>query len=265
MLHEIRKNIKILGMNFKYNIAKEMENRCSFILRIAFMLLNNILFIVQLIVFFSFKNTIGGCDFKDVLMLWAVLSASYGISHLFFENVYFIPNLIVTGKLDAYITQPLNILWNISISRTNPSTFGDLIYGTVLAFISSGVDFYKILLFIICSFLGAIIMTAFSVIASSLTFWLKRGEQIAYSLDFTVLTLGTYPEGIFKGFIKILLYTVIPVGFMFYTPLRVILNYDLFSLFIVILVALFSTLLAFYIFNKGLKRYSSSNLMNARV
>ncbi len=92
MLSEIKKNIKILVMNFKYNMAKETENRGSFISQIIFMALNNAFFIVQWFIFFSFKNTIGGYKINDVLMLWALASASYGIAHLFFENVFLFPN-----------------------------------------------------------------------------------------------------------------------------------------------------------------------------
>lgn len=265
MLAELKKHIKILLINFKYNLAKEMENRASFILQIIFIMLNNAMYIVQWLVFYNLKSTIGGYSFDNILILWALGATSFGISHIFFENVYYIPELISTGKLDSYITQPLNVLWNISVSKTKPSAFGDLLYGITLAIISVGTDFKKLFLFMLFSCLGAIILTSFSILAASLTFWLKRGEEIAHNLDFSIRIASVYPEGIFDNFIKIILYTIIPVGFIIYLPIRIILNFNFISMVFVVLFALVLVFIAFYVFNEGLKKYSSSNLMSVRV
>jgi len=265
MLSKFKRNIKILQIYLKYNIVKEMENRGSFISQMLFMILNDASFLIQWFIFFSFKDTIGGYDFKDILMLWALIAAIYGVSHIFFENVYCIPELISNGKLDVYITQPLNILWNISISKTNPSAFGDLIYGIILSIISSGLNFYKIISFILFSILGGITLTAFSALMGSLTFWLKRGDQLGNSLNFAILVSGVYPEGIFKNITKLLFYTIIPTGFIVYTPLRIISKFNLVSFMVVFFSMLLFVLVAFYVFHKGLKKYSSSNLMNTRV
>ena len=77
--------------------------------------------------------------------------------------------------------------------------------------------------------------------------------------------LATYPDGIFKGITKILLFTLIPVGIVNYIPVRLLSQFNLQLFLIVILVTISFVLLAFVIFNKGLKRYSSSNLMIARI
>jgi ABC-2 type transport system permease protein len=153
----------------------------------------------------------------------------------------------------------------VSISKTNPLAFGDLIYGITLAIISVGTDSKKIILFVVFAFMGGIILTAFSALVGSFVFWLKRGEQFAHSLIFAVIVSGTYPEGVFKGITKLLFYTVIPIGFVVYTPLKIILSFNIVSFFCLFLITVLFVFLAFYTFKKGLKRYSSSNLMNARV
>lgn len=265
MLAELKKNIKILLLNFKYNMMKEMENRGTFISQIIFMVLNNALYIVQWLVFYSLKNTIGGYSFDNILILWALGATSFGISHIFFENVYYIPELISNGKLDSYITQPLNVLWNVSVSKTKPSAFGDLLYGIILAMISIGADFKKVFLFMLFSCLGAMILTSFSILAASLTFWSKRGEEIAHNLDFSIRIVRVYPEGIFNNLIKIILYTIVPVGFIIYLPIRIILNFNFISMVFVVLFALVLAFISFYVFNAGLKKYSSSNLMSIKL
>ncbi len=265
MLYRIKKNFKILKMSFIYNILKEMENRGSFLSQIIFMTINNIFFIVQWFVFFGFKKIIVGYNFNDILMLWALVSASCGIAHLFFENVFYIPEIITTGKLDAYITQPLNVLWNVSISKTNPSALGDLINGFILAFFAVGINLYKILLFLLFLILGGISIASFSALCGSLVFWFKRGEGIPHNLYFSIVMAGTYPEGVFNGFVKFLFYTVIPVGFMLYMPLKTICSLKLTYFATVLLFDVLLVILTFFVFNNGLRRYSSSNLINNRV
>ena len=80
-----------------------------------------------------------------------------------------------------------------------------------------------------------------------------------------MINFATYPDGIFKGFIKLLFYTVIPIGFVNYIPVRLISNFNIYDFLLVIGVATIIVTLAIIVFNIGLKRYSSSNLMNARV
>ena len=76
---------------------------------------------------------------------------------------------------------------------------------------------------------------------------------------------ATYPDGIFKGIVKVMLLTIIPVGLSIYIPVHVITQFDLLSVILVVSVAIFLLILSFIIFNRGLKRYSSSNLMIARM
>ena len=48
----------------------------------------------------------------------------------------------------------------------------------------------------------------------------------------------TYPDGIFKGIVKGLLYTLIPVGITTYIPVKILSNFNLQSFILVILVSL---------------------------
>jgi ABC-2 type transport system permease protein len=262
MLMEVKKYIKLMFISFKYNLAKEMTNRGNFIMQVVFMILNNSTFIIQWVIIFSLKSTIGEYHLNDMLILWALAAGTFGISHLFFENVYYIPKLIMDGKLDVYLTQPKDVLFNVSVSRIRASAIGDLLYAIILVLV---IRPKIIILFTILSIMGGLILTAFGIIIGSLTFWIKRGDTLADNLNNIILSIGTYPDGIFKGIINWLLYTIIPVGFMIYIPLNILLSFNFILLMAVILFAIFIIWLAFFIFNKGLRRYSSSNLMSARI
>lgn len=262
MLTEVSKNIKLMFTSFKYNLSREMTNRAGFIMQVVFMMINNATFLVQWLILFSIKDNIGGYNMEMVLILWGLTSATFGFSHIFFQNVYSIHELIINGKLDVYLTQPKNVLFNVAISATNPSAIGDLLYGYVLILI---VDPKLIFLFTIFVITGGIILTAFHAILGSLTFWIKRGDALVNSLFHLTVSTATYPEGIYKGVVKTMLYTLVPVGFMVFLPVQILNNFNLIHFGAVLLVTIILTVLAFIIFNAGLKKYSSSSLMSARI
>ena len=108
-------------------------------------------------------------------------------------------------------------------------------------------------------------LTSISVILSSLSFWFNKSDIIADTGNSLMTNFATYPEGIFKGLAKILLFTLIPVGIVNYLPIRILTAFSLPLLALVTGVTIITTAFAFLIFYKGLRRYSSSNLMAAKV
>ena len=112
---------------------------------------------------------------------------------------------------------------------------------------------------------GGIILTCICVILSSLSFWYRKSDIIADTGNTLMTNFATYPDGIFKGIVKILLFTLVPVGIVNYIPVKVLINFNLSLFLIVVGVTIMSLFFAFLIFYQGLKRYSSSNLMIARI
>lgn len=263
MLTVVKNQLKVIFLSVKYNIMREMTNRVSFLTNVSFMVLNNAAFILQWLLLFHLKEDIGGYSLNDIMILWGLVATTYGLSHIFFQNAYALPELIMNGKLDAYLVQPKNILLGVITSGTNPSAIGDLIYGYLVLFIFKFSPI-NLLLFTYFSILGTIILTAFIIIVGSISFLIVRGDMVAETLTNLLINFSTYPDTIFKEGIRLLLYLIVPVGFVVYLPLKVILSFNLLSFLAITGFTIGITLLSFFIFYQGLKRYSSSNLMIAR-
>ncbi len=181
-----------------------------------------------------------------------------------FSKTFDLSDLIINGKLDSFLVQPKNVLLSVITSDTDISAIGDFIYGYICLFIY-GATIQNFLLFTLFSITGGIIFTAVASIAGSTSFWIVKGDIILDSIHNMMLNFATYPGTIFKGGVKILLYTVVPVGISSYLAVDTILKFNIFSMMYIILFTILITALAFFIFNKGLKRYSSSNLMSSRI
>ena len=264
MLTEVKNQLKVTALSIKYAVMREMLNKGSFILKVLFMILNDSTFIIQWLVLYNLKNDIGGYTFNQVLLLWGFAAGSFGVSMFLFKNALSLSTHITNGKLDSYLVQPKNVLLSVITGDSDSSALGDIAYAYILLFIS-GVTVGKFLLFTFLLILGSIITVNFAIILGSLSFWFVRSDFIADTGNRLIVNFATYPDGIFHGLSRAILYSVIPIGFIAYIPVKIISQFNFLSLLIIIAVAVFSTLLAFVIFYRGLRKYSSSNLMMGKV
>ena len=264
MLMAVKNQLKVSYLSVKYALMREMLNKTTFITNILFMILNNASFIIQMLVLYSLKDNVGGYTFKQMLLLWGLAAATYGFSRFFFKKAFVLSETINDGKLDSYLVQPKNVLLQAITTDVDPSAIGDLLYGYIMLFVY-GFTISRFILFTIFVISGGIILTSISIILSSLSFWFSKSDIIADTGNSLMVNFATYPDGIFKGVAKILLFTLIPVGIVNYIPIQILSNFNIYLFLIVILVTIILTIMAFLIFYKGLKRYSSSNLMIARV
>ena len=169
MLKEIKNQAKISLLSIKYAIMREMLNKATFFMNVTFMILNNAAFIVQWIIIYSIKDNVGGYSLNQVFMLWGIAAGTFGFSNFFFKKAHELYDIINTGKLDAFLVQPKNILLSAITTDVSPSALGDILYGFIVVIIS-GFTIFKLLLFIVLSICGGIMLTSFSIILNSLSF-----------------------------------------------------------------------------------------------
>lgn len=264
MLTEVKNQFRITLLSIKYAFIRELLNKTTFITNVLFMVLNNACMIVQWIILYSLKDNFGGYSFEQILLLWGLASGTYGFSHFFFKEAYNLSEIINSGKLDVYLVQPKNVLLSAITCNVKTSALGDMLYGIIMLFVY-GINLQNLCLFITFCITGGFILTSFAIILGSLSFWFNKTETIVETGNSLMVNFATYPDGIFKGIVKILLFTLIPVGLANYLPVKIITVFNFKLFLLVILFTIFMVVLAFVVFNIGLKRYSSTNLMNARV
>lgn len=264
MLQAVKNQLKVTIKTIKYGLMREMVNKTSFIMQILFMILNNASFIIQWVVLYSLKNDVGGYEFNQVLLLWALAASTYGYSHFIFKKSFSLSDLITNGKLDSFLVQPKNVLISAITTDIEVSALGDILYGYIVLAIS-GLTLTKFLLFSLFSVTGAIIITDVSVLLGSLSFWFGKSDMIADTGNSLMTTFSTYPDGIFKGIARIFLLTIIPVGLTAYFPVWIITEFNLSLMIAIVIITIIITFITFAVFYKGLKRYSSSNLMISKI
>lgn len=243
---------------------REMVNKVTFLTNVLFMALNNASILVQWFILFALREDVGGYALREILLLWGLTAASFGLAHILFARAFSLSELIIKGKLDSFLVQPKNVLVSVITSATDVSAIGDLLYGIVLVcFCWPGVGGF--FLFFLFTVTGAAVFTAFALLLGSLSFWFVRMDLLQNQMVMSAVSFATYPDGIFSGISRFLLYFIIPVGMAVWHPVHMLVSFEAGMLFTVLGYAAGLTALAVAVFYRGLRRYASGNLMEARL
>ncbi|UQZ86539.1 hypothetical protein SK3146_05832 [Paenibacillus konkukensis] len=250
---------------WKLNLAGAMEFRMSFLLTAGMMVVNNAVWILFWGLYFQRFQVVQGWTFRDVAMMWAVSAGGFGLSAVLFGNAYRLASLVAAGQLDIYLAQPKPVLLHILISRMSVSAIGDILFSLILFALFGDLTPAGMLKFALALLLAMLIFLFFVVAAQTLAFYIGSAEGIGQQLFNGLLAFSTYPTGIFTGLGKLLLFTVIPAGFISYLPIGLLRSVEPLFLAEAAGIALLLTAGGSAFFYIGLRRYSSGNMMGLRM
>jgi ABC-2 type transport system permease protein len=250
---------------FVFNLKCSLEYRTSFVLQVVGMIINNSSFLFFWRVLFNNVQNIKGYTFGDIMVLWGLATSTYGFTYIFLGNVGELSNLIVTGGLDSYLIQPRDVVINSCASRTQMSAWGDFIYGFILFFISGHASIKGLLLFTIFTITGGLIFFSTLLVVNSLSLYFGSIESTKRMIEMFFITFSTYPKGIFGKYLRMMFYSILPIGFVVYMPSEIIGSFDFGKTLIVFGATILYLLIAYGVFYRGLKRYESGNLMEGKI
>ena len=263
---EMKRMLRLFAGYVRCNLAAGMAYRGAFLIQVFGMILNNSAFIVfWLILFDRIGGDIKGYSFQDVMFLWSLASAGYGLAAVTLGNSTHLSQAIYSGELDIYLLQPKPVLLNFAASRMSISGWGDLGYGLLLFAFTQPLSVSGIALFIAFTVLLAIMLTVVRVFYHSLTFFLGNAEEFARTASELMLSFMLYPGSIFKGPTLWLLHSLVPVALVSYLPARIINEFDPLLFGAVVLADLVFVFIAAGVFRLGLHRYESGNRIGTRL
>ncbi len=259
------KYLKLTWLVQKINIMSAMEYRLSFLYQVFGMIINNTGLMFVWYIFFKKFPEINGWGFHETMLLYGVSTMSFALVWIFLFGSLWISSYIVKGQLDNYLLQPKNVLWSISVSRTDISAVGDFSFGIIVFIVSGYFTLGNIFIFLLVGIISAIIFYNLIVIVQSLTFWFGNFESVAEDFTNALLGFTLYPQTVYRGALQIIMYTIIPAAYISLVPVRLIKNFNFLDLFLMIAVAIITFIIANLVFFKGLKRYESGNLINVKM
>ena len=226
----------------------------------ALMTLQNFLFFSLWIVFFGAVREVKGWQLGDVGVMFGVLAMTVGTTLFIADGVRTLTLKIHDGDIDAFLTKPCHPLPPLLLSRSNAASLGDILSGPIYWLGFGGASLAQTPALLLYSLLSATIFLASMIAFYSLGFWLKRSARFSDQLFEVMLILSCVPQHVHGMGMKVLIFSVFPVGFINLVPVTLLRSFDpgLFVLFTAV-AALYMGL-AIFIFNSGARKYIEARL-----
>jgi len=249
---------------WKLNLAAAMEYRASFFMLAGMMFVNNCIWLVFWAIFFHRFPAVNGWELRDVMLLWGISAGGFGWANVLFGNFTRIAPIVANGELDVFLTQPKPLLINVLVSRMSLTAMGDFLFGLAIYALVGEHTWTGAAKYALGLLISGLLFLFVTLAAGTLAFFFGNAEGMASQLFNALVSLSTYPADIFKGTARIVLFTVLPAGFISYAPIGLLRRFDaVFVWFAAAAVAAFG-LLAVVLFHVGLRRYTSGNRIAMR-
>ncbi|MFZ2150671.1 MAG: ABC-2 family transporter protein [Candidatus Absconditicoccaceae bacterium] len=259
----MKKSFNILKFAFK----EQLEYRLNFFLGIITMVINDFIFLAIFIIFLGyFTGT--GLSFGNFLLIHSIIAFQYAIVNGVFSNIGDLPSIIEEGKLDYYLSFPVNTLKFIVLSKIKVHNLGDVLFA-LASMIIYAIYFYEGAWYIFVSkrFVIVIVALFFAaglfIMIGSVSFRLQKGSKVRDLFQSFFLVFGSYPPTIFKSD-KLVFVLISMIGLYpgVYLPYQMIIgNASMLDRIILFVSGALMFLIGIWIFKRGLRRYSSGNLV----
>lgn len=225
------------------------------------MFFNNIIYFALWAVYFRNFASLNGWTLKDFAVLQGICSMGFGLAFFFFGGAWTIGRKIFSGELDSFLGRPRDPLLPLLMSECRASTLGDIASAFPLWLWFGGCGLGDLPLLMALSLAAGMLFLAVIIAVQSLAFWASETTSIADSLFEVFLTLAMYPQNVHGPLLSLLLFTVVPAAYIGLLPVEIMRDFSWPQLALVAAAAVLYLALAIFIFRRGLRHYSSGNLL----
>jgi ABC-2 type transport system permease protein len=238
------------------SLQSSVASRSAFSMQVAFMALNNLMFLSTWFILFARFERVGDFGLPDMLLLFGVSAAGFGLAAVFCGGALELSRTIADGGLDALLCQPKSVLVRAVAARSLASGWGDVASGVLLIAFADGAPLALVPLAVL---LAAVAFVATACIAHSAAFWLGRVESLARAFFELVVLFTLYPPSLFGSGVRVLLFTLLPAGVVAYLPVELLRAPSVASVATATLAVAAFAVLAWFVFTAGLRRYESGS------
>ena len=247
--------VALLRMNLKASLAQPVTSLIAAVMMFG----NNlILFLIWVIYFARFSN-IRGWVLQDLSLLLGVVAWGFGLTMLVAGGVRDLARTIVDGGLDVHLGRPRHPLPSLLISRSIPSGIGDMASAFLFWLWLGQRSLGELPLLILVSTASAAVLCATLTITQCLVLWFPRAITLCEDLFNMLLMVAFYPQHPYGFTVRLVLFTVFPTAFISLVPVQAVRDRSGIAVMAMIFASAAYAFIALWIFNRGMRRYTSGN------
>lgn len=249
----------------RFSFSRAMEFRVDFFFRVG---MDSLFYAVQLAFFWVlYKHSpfMGGWDFDQALVFAAGVFVTDAL-HMTFcaNNTWWFPLLVNKGDLDYYLVRPVSSLFFLSLRDFAANSFLNLIIACgvliwSLARYPDPLGAGTITLYVAMLVLGTFLYYVLNFLFLVPVFWLHNAAGMREAF-FGVSRFSGRPDGIYRGWVRRVLTSVLPFALIISYPTRILFDGQTGMLvlhMVAVTVAAFAVLLL--VWKLGLRAYASAS------
>jgi ABC-2 type transport system permease protein len=208
---------------------------------------------------------INGWTMWQVVMMYALVFVTEGVGSLFFEGTWRLSELVYNGKFDQILVRPVSPIVQVLAGAVGFNGLGNIVTGTVLIVVgiaNTPIEWTpgRLLMLVILIASAATIRVAINLGSAASAFWIRAPWSMVPMFVHQLGEFAKYPITIYSVAVQALIVIAVPFAFVSFFPTAFIFGVDAWSVqgFLTPLVAIYSVLMAVWLFNVGLRRYEST-------
>jgi ABC-2 type transport system permease protein len=224
---DMSRYFRVFVLQTRNSLMREMSFKANFLLWTVVEILWFLGQVLFIDVLFSHVERIGDWTKWEVV---ALVGTHQTIAQLFqaffYVNLTHIPELVRTGKLDVFLTLPLDAQFAVSTRQIGLDNIvnagiGLSIVGWALSKLGVPVSAKNCLAYSVCVLVGVSVHYSVMCSLSTLCFWIVRAQGLLYGY-FNLFNIGRHPDSVYRGAFKAVFSWVIPVIAVANVPTRIL-------------------------------------------
>lgn len=212
-------------------------------------------------------GTIAGWTIYEIALLFGISGVAMGLVRTFASELVMFEMYIIQGDFDSLLIRPWSTLLILATRSLDFGRLGAVLQGVAITLLGARyligtgqMSPWALLYLPLICLTGALLYLALVLATSAFAFWVHRTDEL---MTFTVhapSSAGTYPLTIYPRWLQAILFTVLPVAYIHYLPLRFLIGKggSWLSLLAPLGVAPLALACAFAIWRVGERRYQST-------
>jgi ABC-2 type transport system permease protein len=221
----VMRYLRLYACFLRFSFTRAMEFRLDFGFRIV---MDMVWYVVNFLFFWVlFRHTavLGGWDYDQSLVFLGGVFVSDALHMtVFSNNMWWLPFLINKGDLDFYLVRPVSSLFFVSLREFAANSFINLLMaagllGWALMRYPGPLGAGRLALYLACLLAGVFLHYILNLVFLLPAFWMHTSHglrEIYFSMSETI----TRPAGIFTGWVRRLLVTILPFTLIVSFPTR---------------------------------------------
>lgn len=266
-MRQAGRQLRLIGMLVRMKLSRMMVFRFSFF---SAFFVDSTMFLFELLAFsaiYANVDSIGGWSRAEMTVFIGTFSLINALNMVvYFFGVIQIPDKIIRGGLDQYLTGPMNPLLRLTFESVNPGSLP--LVAVSLAIIAYGAAQLPVAptvgqacLYGLMVLLMTLLWYDLEVLLRCIPFFVQSSYSVADRIEGSMLSMNfRIPGTLYRGVLKLLFYFFLPYGIMSTLPTQLLAGTLTPAGFLygVLMVALF-TWLTLFVWRKGLSRYKSAS------